>query len=65
MSGVNWIRRKSSPSARDSAEASSVLATPGGPSSSTWPPSETAASAVAVMFSCPTTTLPTSRWTAS
>ena len=44
MSGVNWMRRNSSPSARASAAASSVFATPGTPSSSTWPPSETAAS---------------------
>ena len=35
MSGVNWMRRKSSPSARAVAFASSVFATPGGPSSST------------------------------
>ena len=35
MSGVNCTRLKSSPSARATALASSVLATPGGPSSST------------------------------
>ena len=65
MSGVNWMRRKSSPSARDRADASSVFATPGTPSSSTCPPSETAASAVAVICSWPTTTFSTSPVTAS
>ena len=36
-SGVNWMRRKSSDSSRDSALTSSVLPRPGRPSSSTWP----------------------------
>jgi hypothetical protein len=38
MSGVNCTRRNSQPIARANAFASSVLATPGTPSSSTWPP---------------------------
>ena len=40
---MNWTRRKSRPSARAVAFATSVLATPGTPSSSTWPPTSTAA----------------------
>ena len=37
-SGVNWMRAKRTPSAAANARASSVLPTPGGPSSSTCPP---------------------------
>ena len=36
-SGVNWTRLKSNRSAAASDRTSSVLATPGTPSSSTWP----------------------------
>ena len=36
-SGVNWMRRKLQPSAAANALTSVVLATPGTPSSSTWP----------------------------
>ena len=49
MSGVNCTRRKSTPSARAVAFASSVFATPGAPSSRTWPPTTAATS------SCSTT----------
>ncbi len=42
-SGVNCTRRASSPHARPMAEASSVLATPGGPSRRRWPPTASAA----------------------
>ena len=43
MSGVNCARRNSSPSARATAFATSVFATPGTPSSRTWPPTSSAA----------------------
>ena len=59
MSGVNWTRRKPSPSACESALTASVLATPGGPSSSTCPPVQAATSARSTVCSCPTTTRPT------
>ena len=36
-SGVNWIRRNPQPSVRAKALTSVVFATPGTPSSSTWP----------------------------
>ena len=36
-SGVNWMRRKLQPSVAANALTSVVLATPGTPSSSTWP----------------------------
>ena len=39
-SGVNWMRLVSSPSARLSVRTSRVFATPGTPSSSTWPRGE-------------------------
>ena len=57
MSGVNCTRRKSTPIARAYALASSVLATPGTPSSSTWPPTVVAASSTSTTWSWPTTTL--------
>src|SRR6218665_1056239 len=41
-SGVNWMRRKGSPSSLASALHSSVLPRPGRPSSSTWPRASTA-----------------------
>ena len=65
MSGVNCTRRKSTPIARANAFASSVLATPGTPSSSTCPPTVIAASSTSTTSSCPTTTLRTSRTTRS
>ena len=43
-SGVNWIRPKSSPSARAKHWARKVLAVPGGPSSRTWPEEKSAIS---------------------
>ena len=39
-SGVNWMRPKSSPSARAKHWARKVLAVPGGPSSRMWPDGE-------------------------
>ena len=60
MSGVNCRRRKSIPSARAVALASSVLAMPGTPSSRTWPPSASAASMSSSASAWPTTTLRTS-----
>ena len=44
MSGVNCTRRNSTPIARANALATNVLATPGTPSSSRWPPTVTDAS---------------------
>ena len=43
-SGVNWMRPNSSPSVRAKHWARKVLAVPGGPSSSTWPPAISAVS---------------------
>ena len=65
MSGVNCTRRNSTPIARAYAFASSVLATPGTPSSSTCPPTAVPASRTSTTWSCPTTTLRTSRTTRS
>ena len=65
MSGVNCTRRKSTPIARANAFASSVLATPGTPSSSTCPPTAVPASSTSTTWSWPTTTLRTSRTTRS
>ncbi len=59
-SGVNCTRRPSSPMARTIAAARSDLATPGGPSMSTWPPESIATSVASTSVPCPTTTLPTS-----
>ena len=52
-SGVNWMRRKSSDSSRDSAFTSSVLPSPGSPSSSTWPRASSAATTSSIVCSLP------------
>ena len=44
VSGVNWIRLNCTPSTRATPAAISVFATPGGPSSRTWPPATAATS---------------------
>src|SRR5690606_4594256 len=59
-SGVHCTREKSSASEWASALTNSVLATPGTPSSSTWPPTSSAATRPERVPSWPTTTLPTS-----
>src|SRR5262245_56162304 len=59
-SGVNWTRLKSSDSAAENDRTSRVLATPGGPSRSTWPPHSRAIASPATVPSWPTTALPTS-----
>ena len=42
VSGVNWTRLKETPRTRAIPLAMSVFATPGGPSSRTWPPATAA-----------------------
>ena len=64
-SGVNCSRVKRRSNAAASVLASSVLATPGTPSSSTWPLTSSAAIVPDSTPSWPTTTLPTSSRTAS
>ena len=64
-SGVNWTRVKSRSKAAATVLTSSVLATPGTPSSSTWPPTSSAATSPDRTPSWPTTTLATSSRTAS
>src|SRR5512133_493921 len=56
-SGVNWIRLNPIPSAVAKARASSVLATPGTPSTSTCPSESSATSRRSRALSWPTTTL--------
>src|SRR5262245_19710660 len=53
-SGVNWMREKLPPSATESVRTSRVLATPGGPSSSTWPPAGAATRHSSTTASSPT-----------
>src|SRR6185437_9821188 len=59
-SGVNWMRPnlRSMPAAKE--WASSVLAVPGTPSSSTWPPTSRLVSISSTTSSCPTIALRTS-----
>src|SRR5579859_2343164 len=64
-SGVNCTRRNSRSRAADSAFTSRVLATPGTPSSSTWPRTRRAATSPDSTPSWPTMTLATSSRTAS
>ena len=59
-SGVNWTRFKSRSRAAASVLTISVLATPGTPSSSTWPRASSAATRPDSVPSWPTTTLATS-----
>src|SRR4029077_10735041 len=59
-SGVNCTREKSASSAAASVFTSNVLATPGTPSSSTWPRTSSAATRPDSVPSWPTTTFPTS-----
>src|SRR5690554_4572352 len=59
-SGVNWMRLVSSCRVRLRVRTSSVLATPGTPSSSTWPPTSSEMMRPVTAPSCPTTALPTS-----
>src|SRR6185437_15138035 len=54
-SGVNWIRRKSRCTASASERTMSVLARPGTPTSSAWPPATSAISISSSTRSCPTT----------
>src|SRR5688572_14978304 len=66
-SGVNWMRLKSRFSVRAKQCAISVFAVPGGPSSSTWPPENSATSSNSSVSCWPTTTLPISAriWSAN
>ena len=59
-SGVNWMRRKSSSSTRERALTSSVLPSPGTPSSSTLPPQKMAVSVASTTRSWPTIIWPIS-----
>src|SRR6478672_816219 len=56
-SGVNWMREKVRCSARDNVEMSSVLASPGTPTSRQFPPANRAMSDCSTMSSLPTITL--------
>ena len=64
-SGVNCTRRVSTDSAPARVRTSSVLAMPGTPSISTWPPHSSATSRPETAASWPTTALPTSVRTAA
>jgi hypothetical protein len=57
-SGVNWMRRASSPSTIPMVSTSLVLARPGRPTSNAWPPDRTVMSACSTTSSCPKMTLP-------
>ena len=57
-SGVNWMRRASRPSTMPRVSTSLVLARPGTPTSSAWPPDSTVMSACSTTFSWPKMTLP-------
>jgi hypothetical protein len=59
-SGVNWIRLNGSESACASVRTSSVLPSPGTPSSSTLPPANRQVSTASTTSSCPTITVPIS-----
>src|SRR3954453_19545420 len=59
-SGVNWMRRNSRSRAAATALTTSVFATPGTPSSRTWPRTSSAATKPESVPSWPTTTFPTS-----
>src|SRR3954454_24502574 len=55
-SGVNWTRRKLPPTTWASVFTVSVFASPGTPSSSTWPPARSATSSRSSIASWPTIT---------
>src|SRR5918992_1175732 len=55
-SGVNWIRRNEPPRTSASVRTVSVFASPGTPSSSTWPPASSATSSRSSIASWPTIT---------
>ena len=57
-SGVNWMRRASSPSTMPMVSTSLVLARPGTPTSSAWPPDSTVTSARSTTLSWPKITAP-------
>ena len=63
-SGVNWMRWNVVWIVSASVRTVSVLARPGTPSSSTWPPVSSEISSRSTMYCCPTTRFPTSRSTA-
>jgi hypothetical protein len=53
-SGVNWMRLKFRSSTRARLEMRSVFASPGTPTSSTWPPANSAVRSCSITASCPT-----------
>ena len=57
-SGVNWMRRASSPSTVPMVSTSLVLARPGTPISSAWPPQSTVIRACSTTLSWPKITAP-------
>src|SRR4029079_1733474 len=59
-SGVNWIRPKEPEMVRARARTSSVLPSPGTPSTRTWPPASSAHSTASMTSRWPTSALPTS-----
>ena len=62
-SGVNWMRLASSPSTLPSVSTSSVLARPGTPISSAWPPDRMVTSVRSITCSCPKMTAEAAFWT--
>ena len=58
-SGVNWMRRASRPSTVPMVSTSFVLARPGTPTKSAWPPERIVISAYSTTCSCPKMTVPT------
>ena len=59
-SGVNWMRLKLRPRAWAMVFTRRVLARPGTPTNSTWPPAKIAVVTSLITCSCPTITLPIS-----
>ncbi len=59
-SGVNWIRLNSRSIASDTLRMISVFASPGTPTSRTWPPASSAMRISSITASCPTILFPTS-----
>ena len=62
-SGVNWMRLASSPSTLPSVSTSSVLARPGTPISSAWPPDRMVTSVRSITCSWPKMTAEAAFWT--
>jgi hypothetical protein len=58
-SGVNWMRRESRPSTMPSVSTNLVLARPGTPTSSAWPPAKSATRVRSTTLSWPKMTRPT------